>query len=354
MNDPFPIEWLAAPADTPDKTARQAAKARQAVLTKPPGALGRLEEVVIRLAGMQGTVHPQLERVHIAVFAADHGIAAEGVSAFPQVVTAEMVKNFARGGAAICVVAKAIGAELEVINLGTAHETGCLDKVKDYALGPGTANFSLEAAMTEHQLARALAAGRHAAERAQLAGTALFIGGEMGIANTSSATALACILLNETPAIMAGPGTGLDSAGLAHKVDVIQHALELHMTDAVTPLEALRRVGGFEIAALAGAYIACAKMGIPVLVDGFISTSAALVATHLCPGVEDWLLYSHVSSEPGHRCMLDALGAEPLLDLGMRLGEGSGAAVAVPMLRMACALHNDMATFSEAQVSEKC
>lgn len=354
MNDPFPIQWLDTPAAIPDETARQAALERQAVLTKPQGALGRLEEIAIRLAGLQGTACPELDRVHITVFAADHGIAAEGVSAFPQVVTTEMVKNFSRGGAAICVAAKAIGAGLEVINLGTAHETGPLENVKEYGLGRGTANFSCAAAMTAHQLGCALGAGRHAAERAQLAGTQLFIGGEMGIANTSAATALACVLLNETPAIIAGPGTGLDSAGVAHKVNVIQRALDLHKAHSSSPLEALRRVGGFEIAALAGAYIACAKMGMPVLVDGFISTSAALVATRLCTGVEDWLLYSHASAEPGHARMLDALGAEPLLDLGMRLGEGSGAAVAVPLLRMACALHNDMASFAEAQVSAQC
>jgi len=354
MNESFPIQWLETPVARPDETARQAAQARQAMLTKPPGALGRLEEIAIRLAGLQGITYPKIDCVHITVFAADHGIAAEGVSAFPQVVTTEMVKNFSRGGAAISVAAKAIGAELEVINLGTAHETGPLENVKKCDLGRGTANFSLAAAMTEHQLANALAAGRHAAERAQLAGTTLFIGGEMGIANTSAATALACVLLNEPPAMVAGPGTGLDSTGLAHKVNVIQRALELHRAHSVSPLEALRRVGGFEIAALAGAYIACAQMAVPVLVDGFISTSAALVATRLCSGVEEWLLYSHASAEPGHRHMLDALGAEPVLDLGMRLGEASGAAVAVPLLRMACALHNDMATFAEAQVSAQC
>ncbi|VAW88534.1 Nicotinate-nucleotide--dimethylbenzimidazole phosphoribosyltransferase [hydrothermal vent metagenome] len=353
MSTASTIPWLTAPAAIPDEKSRQAAQARQKILTKPPGALGQLERIAIRLAALQGTATPHVEQVHITVFAADHGIAAEGVSAFPQVVTAEMLKNFSHGGAAICVAARAIDANLEVINLGTAHDTGPLDNVKNYSLGLGTSNFSIEAAMTEHQVACALNAGRQAAERAKLAGAELFIGGEMGIANTSAATTLVCILLNESPVNIAGPGTGLDSRGIAHKVKVIQRALDLHKSHSTSPLEALRRVGGFEIAALAGAYIACAKMAIPVLVDGFISSSAALVAVRLCPGVADWLLYSHTSAEPGHRIMLADLDAEPLLELGMRLGEGSGAAVAIPLLRMACALHNDMATFAEAEVSDK-
>ncbi len=354
MNE-FPhFEWLNIPIATPDANAQRNAEARQAVLTKPPGALGRLEEMAIRLAALQGTLTPRVEHVQITVFAGDHGIAAEGVSAFPQAVTAEMVKNFARGGAAISVAARKISAQLEVINLGTAFDTGPTEGVKNYALGPGTANFAIEAAMSEHQLACALAAGRHAAERAKLNGAQLFIGGEMGIANTSSATALASALLDVDPVLLAGPGTGLDANGVSHKAQIIQRALALHTPLINSPLEALRRVGGFEIAALVGAYIACAHMGVPVLIDGFITSSAALIATRLRPGVEEWLLYSHTSAEPGHRLILEALHAHPLLDLGMRLGEGSGAAVAVPLLRMACDLHNEMATFAEADVSGKC
>jgi nicotinate-nucleotide--dimethylbenzimidazole phosphoribosyltransferase len=351
MNEVATIEWLNIPAARPDSDARRAAEARQAQLTKPAGALGRLEDIAIRLAALQGTEQPCVDRVHVTVFAGDHGVAAEGVSAFPQAVTAEMVKNFARGGAAISVAARTLGASLEVINLGTAHATGPLDGVKHYNLGPGTANFTAEPAMTVHQLANALAAGRHAVERARLAGNQLFIGGEMGIANTTAATALICALLDANPEQLAGPGTGLDRAGIAHKARVIQRALDLHDSYIDPPLEALRRLGGFEIAALTGAYIACAHLGLPVLVDGFISSAAALAAVRLCPGCQDWLLFAHTSAEPGHRTILAALDARPLLDLGMRLGEGSGAAVAVPLLRMACALHNGMATFAEAQVS---
>lgn len=353
MNEVVTNDWLAIPAAIPDAGARDAAVARQAVLTKPPGALGRLEDIAIRLAALQGTERPCVDRVHIAVFAGDHGVAAEGVSAFPQAVTAEMVKNFARGGAAICVAARALGAELEVINLGTAFDTGPLDGVKDYRLGPGTANFTAAPAMTGHQFACALAAGRHAVERARLKGAQLFIGGEMGIGNTTAAAALACALLDAPPERLAGPGTGLDAHGVARKAEVIRRALVCHRKHHGTPLEALRRLGGFEIAALTGGYIACAHIGLPVLVDGFISSAAALAATRLCPGAERWFLFAHASAEPGHRTVLEALAARPLLDLGMRLGEGSGAAVAVPLLRMACALHNEMATFAEAGVSEK-
>jgi len=370
-------DWLSTPVATLDETARRAAEQRQTQLTKPPGALGRLETLAIRLAAMQGTPRPTLERVHIAVFAADHGVAAEGVSAFPQAVTAEMVRNFARGGAAISVLARQLGATLEVINLGTVVDTGPLAGVLDIKLGPGTANFAQTAAMTSEQLACALNVGRETAQRAQQSGAHLFVGGEMGIGNTTSAAALACALLDAPPELLAGPGTGLDAHGVSHKAKVIRAALTLHRVPGlddshragfppprVNPtrwesarggdsIEILRRLGGFEIAALAGSYVACAQLGLPVLIDGFIATAAALVATRICPGSDQWFVYAHASAEPGHACLLEALKAQPLLDLGLRLGEGSGAAVTVPLLRLACALHNEMATFAEAGVSGK-
>jgi nicotinate-nucleotide--dimethylbenzimidazole phosphoribosyltransferase len=208
-------------------------------------------------------------------------------------------------------------------------------------------------AMTGHQLARALGAGRHAAERARLDGIQLFIGGEMGIGNTTAAAALTCALLDLPAGQVAGRGAGLDADGLAHKTQVIQRALDLHAAQPITPEAALRRLGGFEIAALAGAYVACAHMGMPVLIDGFISSAAALAAARLCDGAEQWFLYSHASAEFGHRRIIEALDARPLLDLGMRLGEGTGAAVAVPLLRMACQLHNRMATFEDTGVADQ-
>jgi nicotinate-nucleotide--dimethylbenzimidazole phosphoribosyltransferase len=350
MND---LSWLQQAAKPLDETARTAAQARQGQLTKPPGALGRLESLAIRLAAMQGREKPQVEQVFVAVFAGDHGVAAEGVSAFPQAVTAEMVKNFARGGAAISVAAKHLGATLEVVNLGTAFDTGELPGVRQCNLGKGTANFGQEAAMSESQLASALRVGHDSAARAQQQGAQLYIGGEMGIANTSSAAALACALLNLSPQQLAGPGTGLDQAGVKHKAEVIARALALHGAHLAEAREVLRRLGGFEIAALTGAFIGCAQRGIPVLVDGYIASAAALIAVRINPAVAGWLLFAHHSAEPGHALILKALGAEPLLNLGMRLGEGSGAAVAVPLIRMACALHNGMATFAEAGVSEK-
>ena len=362
-------DWLSVPSAPLNETARREAESRQAILTKPPGALGSLEVLAVRLAAMQGASRPQLDRVSIAVFAADHGVAAEGVSAFPQSVTVEMVRNFARGGAAICVLARQLGAALEVLNLGTVNDPGPLNGVLNLRLGPGTANFTQGAAMTEEQLVRAIHAGRHSAERAKLAGAQLYIGGEMGIGNTTAAAALACALLGaeastpgmeeveqrweQLPTALAGPGTGLNAQGVIRKAEVIRRALTLHREHLADPLEALRRLGGFEIAALAGSFIACAQMGLTVLVDGFIASVAALVAARRCPGTNDWFIYAHASAEPGHARVLAALDARPLLDLGMRLGEGSGAATAVPLLRLACALHNEMATFAEAGVSGK-
>jgi nicotinate-nucleotide--dimethylbenzimidazole phosphoribosyltransferase len=347
------FDWLRIPAKQPNEVARQGAEARQRTLTKPYGALGRLETLACELAALQATNRPRVDPVHIVVFAADHGVAAEGVSAYPQAVTGEMVRNFARGGAAINVLARELGATFEIVNLGTVSKLGPLDRVRDTCIGPGTANFAREPAMDLDQLANALGAGRAAVERAAKCDAQLFIGGEMGIGNTTAATALGCALLAAAPESLVGPGTGLDAAGIARKTDVLRRALARHGDHAGSPLEALRRLGGFEIAALAGGYIACAQLGLPVLVDGFIATSAALIAVKICPEARAWLLFAHASAEPGHRAMLASLDAQPLLDLGLRLGEGSGAALAVPLLRMACALHDRMASFADAGVSRR-
>jgi len=347
------MEWTRASCAASNEAARAAALARQGQLTKPPGALARLEDIAVQLAALQGVERPQLQRIHISVFASDHGVAAEGVSVFPQAVTAEMVRNFARGGAAISVLAKQLSATLEVINLGTVSVVEALPGVRDERIAAGTANFSQQAAMTETQLAAALQSGRDAVLRAKQSGAQLFIGGEMGIANTTAASAIGCVLLQIAPVLLSGPGTGLDSNGVAHKARVIEQAIALHHLSHDNPLAALRHVGGFEIAGLCGAYIAAAQQDLPVLVDGFISSVAALAAVRINPAVRNWLLFGHTSAEPGHQRVLAALDAQPVLQLGMRLGEGSGAAVAVPILQLACALHNGMATFAEAGVSEK-
>lgn len=344
-------QWLENPAHHIDLTALAAAQARQGQLTKPPGSLGLLEEIAVRLAAMQGTQQPRLERVRIAVFAADHGIADEGVSAFPQAVTGQMIANFAHGGAAISVLARNLGASLEVVDVGSKMDSAALPGVIVSKAGEGTANFRRQPAMHEAQLAAALQAGRDAVSRAVQDDVQLFIGGEMGIANTSAATAVACALLGKSAAEIAGPGTGLDTAGVAHKARVIDAALALHQPALASPLAILRHVGGFEIAALCGAYIACAQSGLPVLVDGFIASAAALLALRLRPDVANWLFFGHASAEPGYAHLMQALDARPLLSLDMRLGEGSGAAVALPLLRLAVALHGQMATFAEAGVS---
>lgn len=346
------MEWLKLPCQPLHTAATDAARLRQSQLTKPPGALGELEAVAIRLAGLQGLERPAIDTVHISVFAADHGVAAEGVSAFPQAVTAQMVENFLAGGAAISVLAQEIGATLEVVDVGLKTPLANPKLISQRA-GDGTANSAEGAAMTSAQLTLALQAGADAAERAKAANTDLFIGGEMGIANTTAATAIYCALLDVPIMDATGPGTGVDRDGMLHKINVIRRILNQHRSHFDEPLEVLRRLGGFEIAALTGAYIRAAQLGLPVLVDGFISTAAALVAIDIQPAVADWLLLSHTSAEPGHFFAVAELKQRPLLDLGLRLGEGSGAALAVPLLRLACALHNRMATFAEAAVACK-
>ncbi|MDR6937278.1 nicotinate-nucleotide--dimethylbenzimidazole phosphoribosyltransferase [Luteibacter sp. 3190] len=346
MND-----WLAAPCRVPDEDAAAAATRRQARLTKPAGSLGRMEDLAVQLAGLQGRERPTAGRVWIAIFAADHGVAAEGVSAYPQAVTGEMLRNFASGGAAIAVLARELDATLDVVNLGTVNDPGDVPGVYRRVIAPSTANIVTHDAMTLEQLDAALAEGKASVRRSLAAGTDIFIGGDMGIGNTTSASALACALLGAAPDTLAGAGTGLDAAGIARKTDVIARALHRH-SGADTPLEWLRRLGGFEVAALTGAFVAAAQHGVPVLVDGHIASVAALAAVALRPDARPWLVFAHRSRERGHARVLAALDAEPLLDLSLRLGEASGAAIAVPLLRLACALHGSMATFAEAGVSE--
>lgn len=334
-----------------DQQAAAAAAGRQTQLTKPPGSLGRLEQLAVRLAAQQARDNPSADRVQIAVFAADHGVCAEGVSAFPQAVTAQMLQNFAHGGAAISVLAKDLGADLDVIDVGTMAASATHPAIRNESIGPGTGNIAREAAMSEVQVRQAMACGRDAADRAAANGAELFIGGDMGIGNTTSAAAVACALLDAEPDTLIGRGTGVDDAGLERKLDAVRRALLRH-GDSREPMALLASLGGFEIAALAGAMLGCARHRLPVLVDGFIVSAAALAAVRLQPALADWLHFSHRSDEAGHAQLLQALNAEPLLDLSMRLGEGSGAAVALPLLRAACALHNGMATFGEAGVAD--
>ncbi len=346
-------KWLTAPIKEANNSYLTKAKNRQECLTKPAGSLGRLEAIAIRLAALQATEQPSVNKVTIAIFAADHGVAAAGVSAFPQEVTGQMVANFSAGGAAISVLAESLGANLEVVDVGTLHDPGPLPGVRACRVAAGTANFQQEDAMTAEQLETALLAGRESVARALSAGCELYIGGEMGIGNTTSAAAIASELLMMEPEMVVGAGTGLDQAGILNKAAVVKEALARYQELRKSPLELLRCVGGFEIAALTGAYISAAQQGLPLLIDGYISSVAALIAVNLQPTIKPWLFYSHRSAEPGHRYVLASLEAQPLFDLGMRLGEGSGAATALPLLRLACDLHNNMATFAEAGVSDQ-
>ena len=356
------MSWINHPIQNASKEYRSRAQAQQNILTKPLGSLGRLEQIAIDLAAIQHTDTPSADRIGIHIFAADHGVAVENVSAFPQVVTGEMIRNFATGGAAISILAQRLHAPLAVHNLGTVNTRGIngqwvedetFKDVTHYQLGKGTANFCQQTAMTAEQLERALEIGKLAAETSINSGCNIIIGGEMGIANTPSATALGCALLQLEPNILAGPGTGLNEQGIAHKCRVVTAALNKHMTDQPPTLEILKRLGGFEIAALVGFYIRAAQLRCAVLVDGFICSIAALVATNIAPQCREYLLLSHQSAEPGHHIICQALKLEPLLNLGLRLGEGSGAAIAANLLQTACALHNGMATFAQAAISKE-
>ncbi len=346
------IIWFTAPIPLPSAEHQSLARRRQEQLTKPPGSLGRLEGAAIALAGLQRTCTPSAERVPIIVFAGDHGVVAQGVSAYPAAVTVEMLKNFSSGGAAISVLARVLSLPLSVVDAGSLLE-GEIFGVHQDKPRRGARDFTSERALTPDEVAFALGCGRRGVDRAASPVADVLILGEMGIGNTTSAAAIACALTGRLPGDVVGVGTGIDAAGLSRKLGAIEKALALHFLAAgnAEPLDILEAVGGLEIAALTGAIIASAQAGIPVLVDGFIVSVAALIAVRINPSCRPWLLYSHCSAERGHRIVLEALAANPILDLEMRLGEGSGAAIALPILRLACALHNGMATFEQAAVS---
>jgi nicotinate-nucleotide--dimethylbenzimidazole phosphoribosyltransferase len=330
-------------------------------LTKPPGSLGRLETLAVDLAVLTGEPFPRVSPPGVLVFAADHGVAVEGVSAFPQSVTAQMVANFVAGGAAINVFARGIGARLEVIDVGVAavllrdgdkHKRGNqpLHKLVDEKVRAGTANFVEHDAMSVSEAEQAIAAGIRAAERAVGAGCRCLVVGEMGIANTTASSALLAVLTGEPMSRLVGSGTGIDAERLAHKQAVIERAIAARAPDPADPLAVLAKLGGLEIAAMVGAYLGGAARRVPLLVDGFIATTAALLACRLSPAVRDYLIFGHRSREPGHAHALAALGAHPLLDLELRLGEGTGAALAFPLLEAACRMLTEMATFEAAGV----
>ncbi len=320
-----------AKAAGPDTEALLGAQERNGQLTKPPGALGRLEDLAIWYASWRGNPKPSIDAPQVIIFAGNHGVCAQGVSAFPPEVTVQMVANFEHGGAAINQLSKAFGAKMDVHALDLENPT---------------ADFTVSPAMTEEDCVAALQTGWNAVDP----DADLLVTGEMGIGNTTSAAAVAAAVLGGEAADWTGRGTGVDDAGLERKTEVVAKGLALHATD--DPLEALRCLGGRELAAMAGAIAAARHYGIPVILDGFICSAAAATLAKAVPGALDHTVAGHLSAEGAHRRLLDAIGKEPLLSLGLRLGEGSGAALAIGVLKGAVACHSGMATFAEAGVSD--
>lgn len=340
---PAELNARVAPLDT---VAMTAARRRLDALTKPPGSLGRLEELAVRLAGITGRVPPVVNEKTIYLFAADHGVAAEGVSAYPTAVTGQMGANFLNGGAAINVLARQAGAALVVVDVGMATDMPSHPRLIASKIARGTRNFLCEPAMTREQAIQCLEAGRAAFRPCQAAGM-----GEMGIGNSTSAAAIVAAATGRPAVEIVGRGTGIDDATLAKKIAVVEQSLALHRPDRGDGMSLLSTVGGFEIGAMAGAMLAAASARAPIVVDGFISTAAALVAVRLCPAVQPYLIAAHRSAEKGHAVALAELGLRPLLDLEMRLGEGTGAALAFHLLEAACRTMGEMATFEDAGVA---
>ena len=335
----------------PDASAGVLAQRRLDELTKPAGSLGRLEELARRLAEITGLCPPVVAHPVIFTLAADHGVVAEGVSAYPQIVTTQMVENFLRGGAAINVLARHAGARVVVADLGIAVPPAAHPSLRAFRIGPGTRNMCHEPAMTRAQARAAVEAGVALVESERPHGLDLIGTGEMGIGNTSAASALVSVFTGAAVEDVTGPGTGLDESGRRRKIDAIERALRVNQPDAEDALDVLAKVGGFEIAGLVGVMLAGAAHRLPVVVDGFIASAAALAAVRLAPVARYCLLASHRSAEPGHRHALAALGLDPYLDLAMRLGEGTGAALCIDLARAAVKILTEMATFKSAGVS---
>lgn len=335
-----------------DHDARRAVVERLASLTKPAGSLGRLEELAIRLSGITGNACCTFARKTIFVFAADHGVTAEAVSAFPSSVTGAMVRNFLAGGAAINVLARLAGAEVVVADFGIATAVTAPGLV-ERRIGPGTANMATGPAMSREQAVAAMEAGRHIAAAAIRSGETLIATGEMGIGNTTAASAITAAITGQAVMTVTGRGTGINDAAFDHKVQVIERALRTNQPDFSDAVDVLAKVGGFEIGGLAGLIVGAAEHRVPVLLDGFITGAAALIAAGIAPGVEEYLVASHRSVERGHAAVLEHLGLTPLLDLDLRLGEGSGAAIAMHLVDDAIAIRDEMATFAEANVANR-
>ena len=336
-----------------DDELMQRAQARLDRLTKPLGSLGRLETLAKQLVGITRRMPLVVQQKLIITMAADHGVVAEGVSAYPQVVTKEMVANFLRGGAGINVLARHVGARIVVVDMGVAATLPPHPHLVDRHIAPGTQNCSRGPAMSREQAVRAVQVGYELVAQEIERGADVVGTGDMGIGNTTASSAIAAAITGRPVALVTGRGTGIDDAAHRRKIEVIQRALDVNRPDPTDALDVLAKVGGFEIAGLAGVILGAAQARRPILIDGFISGAAALIAAGFQPRARDYLIASHRSQEPGHRIMLEHLGIQPVLDLDLRLGEGTGAALAMPIVEAACKIFNEMATFEEAGVSEK-
>ena len=334
-----------------DAAAMRAAEERQLQLTKPPRALGRLETLSIQLAGIQGRPDPAISDKVVAVMAADHGVTAEGVSAFPAEVTPAMVMNFAAGGAAINVLARHVGARVTVTDVGVNADLGGAPGIRHKKIRMGTANMARGAAMTREQAIAAIELGIALVEEELERGLDLIATGDMGIGNTTASSAVIAALTGKSAAVVTGRGTGITKEALPAKIAVIEKALAVNEPDAADPVDVLAKVGGLEIAALTGVFLGGAAHRVPVVMDGFISAAAALAAARLCHECVDYILPSHVSIEIGHQVVLDELGLVPLFDLEMRLGEGTGAALAMGIIEASARILAEMATFESAGVA---
>jgi len=336
-----------------DERAMAEARARQNQLTKPRGSLGRLEELSVQLAGIQGKAMPQIKNKAVIVMAGDHGVVAEKVGNWPQEVTAQMVYNFLSGGAGINVIARQVGARVVVVDMGVATELKPSPELLSRKLAPGTQNMARGPAMTEEQAVRSIETGIDIVATEVAKGLDIVGTGDMGIGNTTPSAAICSVVTGRPVAEVTGRGTGLTDEQLAHKVKVVEQAIRLNCPDPKQPLDVLTKVGGFEIGGLAGVMLGAAAHRIPVVIDGFISGAAALMATALVPHLKDYLLAAHLSAEVGHRAMLDYMGLKPLLNLEMRLGEGTGAALGIFLAETSARVLAEMSTFAEAGVSDK-
>ena len=335
----------------PDKAAMAEAEARQNTLTKPAGSLGRLEDLSVQLAGIQGRRLPRIKEKAIIVMAADHGVVAEGISAYPREVTPQMVYNFLDGGAGVNVIARQVGARLVIVDIGIAATLKPTPRLLSRKIAPGTRNMAAGPAMSDDEAKRAIETGIEVVRSEVSKGLDIIGTGDMGIGNTTSSSAICTVMTGKPVAEVTGRGTGITDKQLEHKIAVITRAIKVNKPDPAKPVEVLAKVGGLEIGGITGVILAAAAHRIPVVIDGFISGAAALIAAGLAPGVKDFLIAAHVSAEPGHRLLLKHLGLKPLLDLGMRLGEGTGAALGISLAETSARILAEMATFVDAGVS---